>query len=28
MDSEHDDVNGYAYVSNLCLSCHPDGKED
>ena len=27
MDDEHDDVSGYIYESNACLSCHPDGEE-
>ncbi|HRI46155.1 MAG TPA: hypothetical protein PK559_03540 [Ignavibacteriaceae bacterium] len=28
MDDEHSDVNGYVYVSNACLSCHPKGDSD
>nr|MDA3817859.1 cytochrome c3 family protein [Prolixibacteraceae bacterium] len=28
MNSEHDDVSGYAYNSASCLSCHPNGRED
>ena len=28
MDDEHDDVGGYVYESNACLSCHPDGEGD
>ena len=27
MDDEHDDVRGYRYDSNACLSCHPRGSE-
>jgi hypothetical protein len=27
MDDEHDDVRGYAYQSDACLSCHPQGRE-
>ena len=27
MDKEHDDVNGYVYESQACLSCHPNGEE-
>ena len=27
MDDEHNDVNGYEYVSARCLECHPDGSE-
>ena len=27
MDDEHDDVGGYVYQSNACLSCHPDGDD-
>ncbi len=27
MADEHDDVNGYVWNSNACLSCHPDGRE-
>lgn len=26
MDGEHDDVRGYVYESNACLSCHPSGQ--
>ncbi|NND70388.1 MAG: hypothetical protein HKN43_02310 [Rhodothermales bacterium] len=25
MDDKHSEVNGYSYLSTLCLSCHPDG---
>ncbi len=25
MDDKHKDENGYAYISALCLQCHPDG---
>ena len=28
MNDEHDDVRGYRYESNACLSCHPTGRED
>jgi thioredoxin reductase/Pyruvate/2-oxoacid:ferredoxin oxidoreductase delta subunit len=28
MDSEHDEVSGYTYSSQACLSCHPDGRAD
>lgn len=29
MDDKHEgEVNGYAYDSNLCYSCHPNGKAD
>ena len=27
MNEEHDDVGGYVYESQACLSCHPDGEE-
>lgn len=27
MDDEHDDVRNYAYESNACYSCHPNGKD-
>ena len=27
MDGEHDDVNGYQYVSTRCYECHPKGRE-
>lgn len=27
MDDKHRKVNGYAYNSNACLECHPQGKE-
>jgi hypothetical protein len=27
MDDEHDDVGGYQYASQACLSCHPTGRE-
>lgn len=27
MDDEHDEVGGYVYESNACLSCHPDGDD-
>ena len=27
MSDKHDEVNGYAYESNLCLSCHPNGEK-
>jgi hypothetical protein len=27
MDDEHDEVSGYVYESNACLSCHPNGDE-
>ena len=27
MDDEHDDVRGYRFDSNACLSCHPRGNE-
>ncbi len=27
MDSAHSEVNGYAYDSNACYSCHPDGRK-
>jgi hypothetical protein len=27
MDSEHDDIQGYVYESQACLSCHPNGGE-
>jgi thioredoxin reductase/ferredoxin len=26
-DNDHDEVSGYSYNSNACLSCHPDGDE-
>ena len=26
MDSEHDDVGGYAYNSQACYACHPNGR--
>jgi hypothetical protein len=25
-DNDHDEVQGYAYESARCLSCHPDGR--
>ena len=28
MDGEHDDVQGYAYNSAQCYSCHPNGEAD
>ncbi|MCP5049364.1 MAG: hypothetical protein GY940_19495 [bacterium] len=28
MDDDHSDVSGYAYNSQSCYSCHPNGKED
>lgn len=28
MDQEHNDVQGYIYVSQECFACHPDGSED
>jgi len=28
MDQEHNDVQGYVYLSVECLACHPDGSED
>ena len=28
MDNEHDEVPGYVWESNACLSCHPDGGGD
>ena len=27
MDDKHSGENGYAYDSDLCLSCHPDGRD-
>ena len=27
MDDEHDEVSGYVFESNACLSCHPSGGE-
>ncbi len=27
MDDEHDEVNGYQYISVRCYECHPKGKE-
>lgn len=26
--NEHDDVRGYDYLDNACLTCHPNGQED
>ncbi|MCX6170991.1 MAG: cytochrome c3 family protein [Ignavibacteriales bacterium] len=28
MDSKHSGVNGYAYQSNVCYTCHPRGSKD
>ena len=28
MDDKHSEMNGYAYVSSVCLQCHPDGTKD
>lgn len=28
MDSEHQGVSGYVYISSECFACHPDGKSD
>ncbi len=28
MDDEHDDEQGYSYVSSACYDCHPSGKGD
>ncbi|MCB0471475.1 MAG: hypothetical protein KDC56_00290, partial [Flavobacteriaceae bacterium] len=27
MDDKHKNMNGYAYVSSVCLQCHPDGRK-
>ena len=27
MDNKHDEVPGYVWESEACLSCHPDGRE-
>ncbi|MCB0305038.1 MAG: hypothetical protein KDI38_14815 [Calditrichaeota bacterium] len=27
MNSEHDDVSNYVYLSSACFDCHPDGRE-
>ncbi len=28
MDSEHQGITGYVYLSSACLNCHPDGDSD
>lgn len=28
MDSEHQGISGYVYLSSACLNCHPDGDSD